>query len=104
METKSLKEKVSKMLKKLLDISLYALGIVVAFIIGFYCNQLTDYYKTRYSKLPDPHPIEYISVAITDRNELLIIDKSNQTIDIYPDSIGLMIFKSYANNITQNVK
>ena len=104
METNVVKEKVNVILKKLLDISLYVLGIVVAFVIGFYCNQLSDYYKTKSNKFTKPYHTSNISVAVTEQNELLIIDRNTQAIDVYPDTIGIMIFKSYANRLTEGSK
>ncbi len=103
MKTNELKEKANSLLKKLIDISLYVLGIVVAFVIGFYSNQLSAY-DGKANKLTSPHTPDNISVAVTERNELLIIDKHTQTIEVYSDTIGIMIFKSYANRITDNLK
>lgn len=104
METNELKEKANNLLKKLIDISLYILGIIVAFVIGFYSNQLSDYYASKSNKLTSPHTSDNISVAVTEHNELLIIDKQTQSIEVYSDTVGIMIFKSYANRITENLK
>jgi len=40
-----------------------------------------------------------ISVAINERNELMIIDRTDGSYEIYQDSIGRCIFNLYANNI-----
>lgn len=96
----NLKEKLNRITKKLVDISLYILGIVVAFVIGFYCNQLNDYYQTKTNKFSKPYSTKNISVAVTDHNELLMIDRNNQSINVYQDSVGFMIFKLYVNRLT----
>ena len=104
METNELKEKANKILKKLLDLSLYVLGIVAAFVIGFYCNQLTTYESSLDNKFTKPMQSASISVAVTEHNELLIIDRDKQTIDVYSDTIGVSIFKAYATRIAEDVK
>ena len=104
MITTELKEKINKILKKILDFTLYVLGITAAFIIGFYCNQLTGYYESKSTKFSKPLESNIISVAVTEHNELLIINRYKQTIDVYSDTVGIAIFKAYANRITKNVK
>ena len=98
------KEKTNRILKKALDFALYVLGITAAFIIGFYCNQLTNYYESKSTKFNKPLEANVISVAVTEHNELLIINRYKQTIDVYSDTVGIAIFKAYANRITKNVK
>lgn len=101
MEQNELKEKANKILKKLLDISLYVLGIVAAFVIGFYCNQLSDYYASKSNKFTKSQDAKNISIAVTEHNELLIINRDKQSIDVYCDTIGVSIFKAYANKISE---
>jgi hypothetical protein len=43
--------------------------------------------------------IDKVSVAINERNELMIIDRTDGSYDIYQDSIGRCIFNLYANRI-----
>lgn len=43
--------------------------------------------------------ISKISVAINERNELMIIDRTDGSYEIYQDSIGRCIFNLYANGI-----
>lgn len=104
MEQNELKEKANKILKKLFDISLYVLGIVAAFVLGFYCNQLTEFQSSKYGKFTKPIEATNISVAVTEHNELLIIDRNKQSIDVYSDTIGVSIFKAYANRIAEASK
>lgn len=104
METNNdLKEKISQIAKKVVDISLYILALLTAFVIGFYSNQLSQQYQAKPDNFSKPLTSTNISIAVTERNELLIIDRAKQTIQVYQDSIGLMIFKSYANRITNEI-
>jgi hypothetical protein len=99
--TNNLKEKANKIMKKLLDVSLYVLGIVAAFVVGFYANQLTEYQESKSGKFSNPIEAANISVAVTEHNELLIIDRNKQSIDVYSDTIGVSIFKAYATRIAE---
>jgi hypothetical protein len=99
--TNNLKEKANKIMKKLLDISLYVLGIVAAFVVGFYANQLSAMHSAESNMFSKPIEATNISVAVTEHNELLIIDRTNQSIDVYSDTIGVSIFKAYANRIAE---
>ena len=40
-----------------------------------------------------------ISVAINERNELMLIDRRNGKYEIYQDSTGMQIFNLYANKL-----
>lgn len=101
METNELKEKATQLMKKAIDVSLYVLGIVAAFVIGFYCNQLTEFNESKSTNFSKPIGATNISVAVTEHNELLIIDRDRQSIDVYSDTIGVSIFKAYANRIAE---
>ena len=43
--------------------------------------------------------IDKVSVAINERNELMIIDRTDGSYEIYQDSVGRCIFNLYANSI-----
>ena len=102
METNGkLKEKVIKIMKKLLDVSLYVSGIVAAFVVGFYANQLTEYQESKSGKFSNPIAAANISIAVTEHNELLIINRNTQSIDVYSDTIGVSIFNAYATRISE---
>jgi hypothetical protein len=49
--------------------------------------------------LTDVHTLGETSVAINERNELMVIDRQTGTYEIYQDSIGNMIFSLYAGKI-----
>ena len=99
---KNLKEQVKSLAKKLLDISLFVAALFVAFIVGYYFNILTAAKQIRENKFENPNTSQSISVSVTDRNELLIINRQTQTIEVYQDTIGYLIFKSYAKRLISN--
>lgn len=101
MEMTTLKEKANQLMRKMFDISLYILGIVAAFVIGFYCNQLSEFNASKSEKFSKPIDAANISVAVTEHNELLIINRDDRSIDVYSDTVGVSIFKAYANRIAE---
>jgi hypothetical protein len=99
METQKVKSKISEIVlkagKTLLFICIFTLGYIAC-----------DIYH-RAKKEPGAAPSEAkvtktigkVSVAINERNELMIIDRTDGSYEIYQDSIGRCIFNLYANSI-----
>lgn len=81
--------------KKLGNILIVAIAMVAGFFIGYFywiaMNRITD------SPMKKAKPIQTTSVAINERNELLIIDRSSGSYTVFQDSVGLMIFNLYAS-------
>ena len=81
------------------------LSALVIFIFGYVSSEI--YHRIKNTKedtvqVASQKPVKNInkiSVAINERNELMIIDRSNGSYEIYQDSIGRCIFNLYANNL-----
>lgn len=81
--------------------------VVLALLVGFVIGQY--YYKSKevtVQKLPMDlktiHRLDGTSVAINERNELLVIDRKIGSYEIYSDSVGKVIFKLYASQMSSN--
>lgn len=81
--------------------------VIIALISGFIAGEY--YYKSKEvttQKLPMDlktiHKLDGTSVAINERNELLVIDRKQGSYEIYSDSVGKVIFKLYASQMTSN--
>ena len=86
-------------------IAIIAIAMVFGFIVGDVYHRITDRDKESTSNvvnLKNVHKIKTTSVAINERNELLIIDRESGTYEIYQDSIGTMVFSLYAGKIYSN--
>jgi hypothetical protein len=102
METK---EKIKKVLSDLFYKGGRIIVMCLIFITGYFCSEI--YHRITnpnkgISENSDPKitkKISQVSVAINERNELMIIDRSNGNYEIYQDSIGRCIFNLYANSI-----
>jgi len=83
--------------------------IIIAMVIGFIAGDV--YHKIIKTEEDKPVPmaqkkintIRETSVAINERNELLIIDRQNGEYEIYQDSVGQVIFRLYASQMANNV-
>lgn len=90
-------EKLSAFAKKLGNLLMLVIALVAGFFIGYYYWVMTN--KVDKSQWDNVKPLTTTSVAINERNELLIIDRKTGIYSIYQDSIGMVIFNLYANRI-----
>ena len=78
--------------------------LVLIFAFGYFCSEIYHMIKNPEKKEVAVTPKETkkigkISVAINERNELMIIDRTNGKYEIYQDSVGKCIFNLYANSL-----
>ena len=97
MEKAQIKSKISEIILKggkVLLVGIFTLGYVVCDI---YHRAKKEPGVTSVAKVTKT--IGKVSVAINERNELMIIDRTNGNYEIYQDSVGRCIFNLYANSI-----
>ena len=81
--------------------------IIVAITAGFFIGK---YYDEVFSKdKPDAQKLiitqsKNVSVAISQNSELIILDRNTGNIAMFSDTVGINIFKLYANQIAGSVK
>lgn len=76
--------------------------VIIALSSGYAVSELQHRYKESLVGEESPmvtRPSSEISVAINERNELMLIDRRNGKYEIYQDSTGMQIFNLYANKI-----
>lgn len=95
MEKKELIKKLAEGLKK----SLRFFVIVLSISLGYTTCEIYHSTKRIYKKPKNVMSIKNTSVAINERNELMIIDRSSGDYEIYTDSVGMCIFNLYAKSI-----
>ncbi len=78
--------------------------ILTALIVGFIAGEL--YHRANQKKdeklpmdLKTVHALKQTSVAINERNELLVIDRATGTYEIYEDAVGKVILRLYASQM-----
>jgi hypothetical protein len=100
-----MKEKLEKMKEKVgvLTTALAKIAVIlVALILGFVSNEAYHSFTSKKApeeKIPATKTHLETSVAINERNEIIILDRSNGEYVIYSDSVGLMIFNHYASKM-----
>lgn len=77
---------------KLGTVMVIAAAMVIGFLIGYYYWYMSV--KTSIQK--KPKTLTTVSIALNDRAELMIIDRTNGVYTIYQDSVGIEIFNLYA--------
>jgi hypothetical protein len=109
METPLMKTSVSERLKSVTKNLGKISIIIIAMVIGFVAGDV--YHRIMKSEDEKPVPmaqkkinsLRETSVAINERNELLIIDRQNGEYEIYQDSVGQVIFRLYASQMASEV-
>jgi hypothetical protein len=94
-------DKLNIFAKKLGNLLIVAIAMIAGFFIGYYYWVMMNHSKV--SPLKNINPLSKTSVAINERNELLVIDRANGTYTVYQDSVGLMIFNLYASKKYEQV-
>jgi hypothetical protein len=99
---KQIMEKVKQFLKPVGNWTLFIVSITAAFFVGYYYPTLQKSLNEEPKKFIQPRTQERTSVSVTDRGELLIIDRESGKFDVYEESVGLSVFKAYGTRITSN--
>ena len=80
--------------------------LITAISIGFAISEFNHWLKAKQEdkpqviqKMKSVKTLQKTSVAINERNELMVIDRSTGEFEIYSDSIGQTIFSLYAGRI-----
>jgi len=79
--------------------------IVIAIGVGFASAEIYHFIqmKAKAQNLQSVKRIENTSVAMNERNELMIINRIDGSYQVFEDSVGVQIFKLYANTIHENI-
>ena len=85
--------------KKVLSILLFTLAIIVSFVLGYYSNDVNEKMVGKPNPFTDIHTFNKTSVSVTERGELLVIQRDNGETIVLDNTVGMSIFKAYANTI-----
>lgn len=82
-----------------------AVIIVIAIGVGFASAEIHHFIqlKAKGQNLQSVKKIQNTSVAMNERNELMIINRIDGSYQVFEDSVGVQIFKLYANSIHTNI-
>lgn len=69
---------------------------------GFFIGRISHDILPKVDSNPTMKFQKDISIAINESNQMLIIDKKSGKYEMFQDSVGITIFKIYANQIYNN--
>jgi hypothetical protein len=95
-----LNDKVKTSLKSAVNWMLVVATAISAFLLGYYFPKLKSLVTGEISAV-EALPPTVVSISVTDRGELLIMDRRTGKFNVYDESIGLNVFKAYGARITQ---
>jgi len=98
MEKNKMLEKITILLKKIGKFIIFLLLVLFGYSI---CE---IYHYTKKKPTTTVKQASEISVAVNERGEMLIIDRSTGEYNCYQDSVGVFIFNLYANRIQSQYK
>lgn len=93
-------DKVKTSLKSAVNWMLVVATAISAFLLGYYFPKIKSTISGETSSV-QALPPAVVSVSVTDRGELLIMDRRTGKFSVYDESIGLNVFKAYGARITQ---
>jgi hypothetical protein len=94
-------QKVTKAIKSVGNWFLVAITALSAFFLGYYYPKIKQTIVGEQRSLVAPRTSAQITVSVTDRGELMVMDRGTGKFEIYEESVGLNVFKAYGSKITQ---
>lgn len=75
--------------------------VIAAVFIGYVGANVHTTYKSKMvvSPVPIVKTLSETSIALNERNEMLVINRADGTYQIYQDSVGITIFNLYAEKM-----
>lgn len=99
---KQLLLKLKLLVKPVGNWTLFIVSCISTFFLGYYYPVLHKTLHEEPKKFKEAKTLDKCSISITDRGELLIIDRTSGTFEVYKENVGLTIFRSYGTSITNN--
>lgn len=94
-------DKFKTSLKSAVNWILIAATALCAFLLGYYFPKIKSTISGEI-KAVEAMPPAVVSISVTDRGELLIMDRRSGKFNVYDESIGLNVFKAYGARIIQS--
>lgn len=94
-------QKITKAVKSVGNWFLVGITALSAFFLGYYYPKIKQTIVGEQKTLIVPKTSSQITVSVTDRGELMLMDRRTGNFEIYEETVGLNVFKSYGSKITQ---
>jgi hypothetical protein len=93
-------EQIRSLAKPFFLIVMISAALMIVWIVGYYTNKIANNYVNQKSVKTEDN----VSVAVNEKNQLILIDKITGEYQIYSDSVGLNILNVYAKTMVSPVK
>ena len=93
-------EQIRSLAKPFFLIVMISSALIIGWIVGYYTNKIANNYVNQKSVKTEDN----VSVAVNEKNQLILIDKESGEYQIYSDSVGLNILNVYAKTMVSPVK
>jgi hypothetical protein len=93
-------EQIRSLAKPFFLIVMISSALMIGWVVGYYTNKIANNYVNQ--KLVKTE--DNVSVAVNEKNQLILIDKITGEYQIYSDSVGLNILNVYAKTMVSPVK
>jgi hypothetical protein len=93
-------EQIRSLAKPFFLIVMISAALMIGWIVGYYTNKIANNYVNQKSVKTEDN----VSVAVNEKNQLILIDKITGEYQIYSDSVGLNILNVYAKTMVSPVK
>lgn len=104
LRNRKVKNTISQTTKQLINFTLVGILLVCSFFVGYFYSDLEPVILNKKQNFGEVKNKDNTSISITERGELMIIDRNEQKIQIYDDTIASIIFNSYSNRMINNPK
>jgi hypothetical protein len=93
--------KIPEWIKKFWSLILIGLGYMISFYAGHSYDKIDRGFNPKTDKFPITKSRKEVSVSVNDRGELVFMDRIQNQITVYDDTIGYIIYDFYASQLTK---
>lgn len=102
---KTVNLKMQAFLSNAKKVGVIVIALFIGFVIGIHHTKMQEASSEKtLDNTKSIHRLKETSVAINERDEVMIINRNDGTYEIYEDSIGKTIFRMYASQMVNNAK
>ena len=98
---KETQEKISKLMKSFGNWIMVGIVGLSAFFLGYYYPKIKQSVLGEVNSQVTPKTSAQSTISVTDRGELMILDRQSGKFELYEESVGHNIFKAYGSRIVK---
>lgn len=104
LKNRRVKDAINNTTKQIINFVLVGFLVVASFFVGLYYTDIEPVILNKKQNFGEVKNRTNTSISITERGELMIIDRAEQKIQIYDDTVAYIIFNAYSNRLINSPK